>query len=65
MELRRNAARFFAGCVEVVRMLALVTAVAWIQPGLVVAGEASIFVFGFSAGFVAGAYFLGCVRRPN
>lgn len=46
-------------------MLAWVTAVLWLQPTLAVAGEASLFVFGFSAGFVAGAYFLGCVRRSN
>ena len=45
-------------------MLAWVTALLWLQP-IAVAGEASLFVFGFSAGFVAGAYFLGCVRRPN
>ena len=46
-------------------MLALVTAMMWLQSTVGVAGEASLFVFGFSAGFVAGAYFLGCVRRPH
>ena len=46
-------------------MLALVTAVSWLQPTFQLAGEAAIFVFGFSGGFVAGVYFLGSIRQPH